>query len=48
LTSEGCFVLGHTARDAVEIPPWWREQKRQRHGDSVMRFLTPGSPPDCS
>ena len=44
LAPDGCFVLGHTARDAVEIPPWWREQKRQRHGDSVMRFLLPEPP----
>lgn len=41
LAPEGCAVLGHAARDVVEIPPPWTEvRKPMRHGDSVMRFLT--------
>lgn len=41
LTTEGRFVLGHTKRDTLELPPWWQEAKLMRHGDSVMRFLGP-------
>lgn len=39
LTSGGLFVLGHTKRDTLEIPSFWRERKMMKHGDSVMRFL---------
>lgn len=40
LAAGGTFVLGHTARDEVEImPPWEEWKQRMRHGDSVMRFL---------
>ena len=35
----GLFVLGHTKRDTLEIPPLWQEIKVLKHGDSVMRFL---------
>lgn len=41
LTTQGRFVLGHTKRDTLELPPWWQEAKLMRHGDSVMRFLGP-------
>jgi len=33
------FILGHTKRDTLELPPPWEERKRLKHGDSVMRFL---------
>ncbi len=35
----GVFVLGHTKRDTLEIPPPWHERKMLKHGDSVMRIL---------
>lgn len=33
------FVLGHTKRDTLEIPPAWHELKLLKHGDSFMRLL---------
>jgi len=33
------FVLGHTKRDTLEIPPVWQELKLLKHGDSFMRIL---------
>jgi 16S rRNA (guanine966-N2)-methyltransferase len=39
LAPSGCFVLGHTKRDTLDIPPNWHEEKEMRHGDSMMRFL---------
>jgi 16S rRNA (guanine(966)-N(2))-methyltransferase RsmD len=39
LAPGGVFVLGHTKRDTLEIPSFWRERKLMKHGDSVMRFL---------
>lgn len=39
LASNGLFVLGHTKRDTLAIPPQWRETKVMKHGDSMMRFL---------
>jgi 16S rRNA (guanine966-N2)-methyltransferase len=39
LSPGGIFVLGHTKRDTLEIPPGWREAKVLKHGDSIMRFL---------
>jgi hypothetical protein len=33
------FVLGHTKRDTLSVPPRWREVKVMKHGDSMMRFL---------
>lgn len=39
LTLEGLFVLGHTKRDTLALPPVWRELRVLRHGDSHMRFL---------
>jgi 16S rRNA (guanine966-N2)-methyltransferase len=35
----GLFVLGHTKRDTLTIPPAWREIKLLKHGDSIMRFF---------
>ncbi|HEX3717493.1 MAG TPA: RsmD family RNA methyltransferase [Verrucomicrobiae bacterium] len=43
----GLFVLGHTKRDTLEIPPVWREIKMLKHGDTVMRFLQLESEPDA-
>jgi len=39
LADGGLFVLGHTKRDTLDIPPFWRERKMLKHGDSVMRFF---------
>ena len=39
LGPSGLFILGHTKRDSLSLPPWWVELKVLRHGDSVMRFL---------
>lgn len=39
LAKEGLFVLGHTKRDTLTIPPSWQERKAMRHGDSMMRFF---------
>ena len=43
LLAEGAlFVLGHTKRDTLTIPPAWQEVKLLKHGDSIMRFLQKG------
>ncbi|MDB6020516.1 MAG: hypothetical protein JWQ04_373, partial [Pedosphaera sp.] len=39
LSADGLFVLGHTKRDTLEIPPPWQEIKMLKHGDSVMRVM---------
>ena len=39
LAPGGRFVLGHTRRDTLEIPPPWREVKALKHGDTMMRFF---------
>ncbi|MDB6110942.1 MAG: rsmD, partial [Pedosphaera sp.] len=39
LSPAGLFVLGHTKRDTLEIPPAWTEVKMLKHGDTVMRLL---------
>ncbi|MDO8943286.1 MAG: RsmD family RNA methyltransferase [Desulfobacterales bacterium] len=39
LAEEGWFILGHTKRDTLELPPPWEERKLLKHGDSWMRFL---------
>ncbi|HMJ89931.1 MAG TPA: RsmD family RNA methyltransferase [Candidatus Acidoferrum sp.] len=36
---DGLFVLGHSKRDTLSLPPWWRERKQLKHGDSIMRML---------
>lgn len=36
----GLLVLGHTKRDTLSVPEFWRDKKLLKHGDSVMRFLT--------
>ena len=40
LAPGGRLILGHTKRDTLELPAPWREEKRLKHGDSVMRVLT--------
>jgi 16S rRNA (guanine966-N2)-methyltransferase len=39
LGGEGLFVLGHTKRDTLSLPPAWEEIKLLKHGDTIMRFL---------
>src|SRR6266568_3658590 len=39
LVRDGLFILGHSKRDTLELPEVWRETKKLRHGDTVMRFL---------
>ena len=39
LAPGGVFILGHTKRDCLSLPTWWREIKLLRHGDSIMRFF---------
>ena len=39
LAPDGRFVLGHSKRDTLELPEAWREAKKLKHGDTVMRFL---------
>jgi 16S rRNA (guanine966-N2)-methyltransferase len=49
LAAEGLWVLGHTKRDTLTVPPCWREVKVMKHGDSMMRFLVaPASKPQTS
>lgn len=37
----GLFILGHTKRDTLTFPAYWKEIKMLKHGDTVMRFLEP-------
>jgi len=39
LATGGSFVLGHTKRDILEVPEFWKERKILKHGDSIMRFF---------
>jgi 16S rRNA G966 N2-methylase RsmD len=39
IAPDGSFVLGHTKRDTLELPPPWKEIKTLKHGDSLMRFI---------
>lgn len=39
LLEGGLFVLGHTKRDTLDIPPPWTERKVLKHGDSHIRML---------
>ncbi len=40
LKADGLFVLGHTKRDTLDIPPAWDDVKTLKHGDTMMRFLS--------
>ena len=44
LAPNGRFILGHTKRDTLEIPPRWHEVKMLKHGDTIMRFFELRSP----
>ena len=39
LVRDNLFILGHSKRDTLELPEAWREAKKLKHGDTVMRFL---------
>lgn len=39
LAPGGSLVLGHTKRDMLEVPEFWKERKVLKHGDSIMRFF---------
>lgn len=39
LNEGGLFMLGHTKRDTLTIPPYWTERKMLKHGDTVIRFF---------
>ena len=39
LAPDGLFVLGHTKRDTLSMPDYWKERKLLKHGDSLMRIL---------
>ncbi len=41
IASGGLLMLGHTKRDTLEFPAWWHEHKTLKHGDTMIRFLTP-------
>ena len=43
LLAEGLLVLGHTKRDTLTLPETWQEKKLLKHGDSIMRFLSPSN-----
>jgi len=43
LKPDGLFVLGHSKRDTLEIPPPWIETRFLKHGDSCLRFLRVGA-----
>jgi 16S rRNA (guanine(966)-N(2))-methyltransferase RsmD len=40
LLNEGAlFILGHSKRDTLDLPPGWTERKVLKHGDSNIRIL---------
>jgi 16S rRNA (guanine966-N2)-methyltransferase len=39
LQAGGLFILGHSKRDTLSVPPAWQETKLLKHGDTIMRFL---------
>jgi len=43
LSSAGLFIAGHGKRDTLTITAQWQEQKLLKHGDSLMRFLSPSN-----
>ncbi len=40
LKPEAIFLLGHTKRDTLDLPPIYEERKFMKHGDTCFRFLT--------
>jgi 16S rRNA (guanine(966)-N(2))-methyltransferase RsmD len=47
LADGGLFVLGHSKRDTLDLPPPWDERKVLKHGDSNIRILERKSPPNA-
>jgi 16S rRNA (guanine966-N2)-methyltransferase len=45
LIAGGLFVLGHSKRDTLDLPPIWSERKVLKHGDSIIRILERTHPP---
>jgi 16S rRNA (guanine966-N2)-methyltransferase len=45
LRKGGVFILGNTKRDTLSLPPNWEESKILKHGDTVIRFLSPPENP---
>jgi len=39
LSADGLLILGHSKRDTLAVPEFWKEKKTLRHGDSIMLFL---------
>jgi 16S rRNA (guanine(966)-N(2))-methyltransferase RsmD len=39
LDDSALFILGHSKRDTLDLPPRWTERKMLKHGDSIFRFL---------
>ena len=39
LDEAGLFLLGHTKRDTLSFPDYWKEKKTLKHGDTLFRFL---------
>ncbi len=48
LAPGGLFILGHTKRDTLEVPAFWKEHRQLKHGDTVIRFFKPGTPTTVS
>jgi|SRR4051812_38129406 16S rRNA (guanine966-N2)-methyltransferase len=46
LAAGGLLALGHSKRDTLDIPAYWRERKVLKHGDNMMRFLEPAMSPE--
>ncbi len=45
LQPRGLLVLGHTKRDTLDLGSHWTERRALRHGDTIIRFLTPSLTP---
>jgi 16S rRNA (guanine966-N2)-methyltransferase len=39
LSQDGTFILGHPCRETLTVELPWKEVKKLRHGDNVMRFF---------
>lgn len=39
LAAGGLLIVGHTRRDTLEIPSFWKERRELKHGDTVIRML---------
>jgi 16S rRNA (guanine(966)-N(2))-methyltransferase RsmD len=46
LAPGGLWMLGHTKRDTLELPPAWEETRQLKHGDTIIRFLRRSSSGD--